>query len=198
MGNLDKTDLEIISLLKQDGRMSFVRMAELLGVSEGTVRRKASALINNGTIAVTAVVNPPALGFDTPAIVGISADQKKSLKLAKQIAEMPEVQFVVITTGPYEIMIQALTESNEDLFDFLLRVAQLDGIKATQTFLILRIYKLSGNLGIVKGGTGAKRREPRPPVNEGSHRIRRRLEIRHSGPKKRGIHSVFSHEGKQQ
>jgi len=114
MGTLDKTDMEIISLLKRDGRMSFVRMAEVLGVSEGTVRRKATALINNGTVAVTAIVNPAALGLDAPAIVGISADQKKSVKLAREIAEMPEVQFVVITTGPYEIMIQVLTESNED------------------------------------------------------------------------------------
>ena len=150
MMKLDKTDFEIISLLQEDGRMPFVKMAELLGVSEGTIRRKMSSLIDSGTIAITAVCNPSALGFDAPALVGISADQKKCQEVAKHIAQIPEVQFVVITTGPYEIMIQLHAESNEDLFDMLLRIAELDGVKATQTFLMLRTYKLSGNVKITR------------------------------------------------
>jgi len=148
MMKLDKTDFEIISLLQEDGRMPFVKMAELLGVSEGTIRRKMSSLIDSGTIAITAVCNPSALGFDAPALVGISADQKKCQEVAKHIAQIPEVQFVVITTGPYEIMIHVLTKSNEDLFNMLLRIAELDGVKATQTFLTLRTYKLSGSVEI--------------------------------------------------
>jgi len=160
MPKFDKTDFEIISLLQKDGRMPFVKMAELLGVSEGTIRRKVSSLVDNGTLAITAVCNPGALGYDAPAIVGISADQKKCEEVAKQIAQMPEVQFVVITTGPYEIMIEVHAESNEDLFDMLLRIADLDGVKATQTFLILRTYKLSGNVEITrKQGPAVKKRE---------------------------------------
>jgi Lrp/AsnC family transcriptional regulator, regulator for asnA, asnC and gidA len=150
MMKLDKTDFEIISLLQKDGRMPFVKMAHLVGVSEGTIRRKVSSLVDSGTLAITAVCNPSALGYDAPAIVGISADQKKCEELAKQISQMPEVQFVVITTGPYEIMIQVHAESNEDLFDMLLGIAGLDGVKATQTFLMLRTYKLSGNVEITR------------------------------------------------
>lgn len=145
MMKLDKADFEIISLLQKDGRMPFVKMAELLGVSEGTIRRKVSALIDSGTLTITGVCNPSALGFDAPAIVGISADQKKSEEVARQIALIPEVQLVVITTGPYEIMVHVLTKSNEDLFNMLLRIAELDGVKATQTFLTLRTYKQSGS-----------------------------------------------------
>jgi Lrp/AsnC family transcriptional regulator, regulator for asnA, asnC and gidA len=148
MPRFDKTDFEIISLLQRDGRMPFVKMAQVLGVSEGTIRRKVSSLVGNGTLVITAVCNPSALGYDAPAIVGISADQKKCEEIAKQISQIPEVQFAVITTGPYEIMIQVHAESNEDLFKMLLRIAELDGVKATQTFLMLRTYKLSGNIEI--------------------------------------------------
>ena len=138
--------------------MPFVKMAQILGVSEGTVRRKVSCLVDNGTLVITAVCNPSALGYDAPAIVGISADQKKCEVLLEQISQMPEVQFAVITTGPYEIMIQLYAESNEDLFDMLLRISDLDGVKATQTFLILRTCKLSGNIEITKNQEQAARK----------------------------------------
>jgi Lrp/AsnC family transcriptional regulator for asnA, asnC and gidA len=71
-------------------------MAKLFGVTEGTIRRKFNRLTKQGIIKTTAICDPYALGFDAPAFVGIRAVQNKAKNLAKEIAEMPEVQLMVL------------------------------------------------------------------------------------------------------
>lgn len=142
--------------------MSFVKMAEILGVAEGTVRRKVSSLIEDGTIRVSALCNPYMVGFDAPAFVGINVERKTVESLARRLATMPEVQFVAITTGPYEIIIQVVSPSNEDLFNFLMDIGKLEGIINTHTFLMLNIYKQTWNLeGAARKNMGRKRDKTR-------------------------------------
>jgi len=147
MISLDQTEIKIISILQEDARFPFVKMAKLLGVTEGTIRRKFNRLTKQGIIKTTAICDPYTLGFDSPAFVGIRAVQNKAKNLAKEIAEMPEVQFVAITTGQYEIMTHVVAKSNKQLFDILMKLSDLDGVKGTNTFLMLSIYKQRWNLG---------------------------------------------------
>ena len=146
MRPLDQTEVGIISLLQEDGRMSVVDMAKKLGVTDGTVRRKVNQLIRNEVIKPTVVCDPHRIGFDTPAYVAIQADQKKALGLAEEVSKLPEVQSATSLTGPYEIMIQILVKSNKELSDFLFKLSELDGIKSTQTFLILKTFKQTWNI----------------------------------------------------
>ncbi|MDE1768544.1 MAG: winged helix-turn-helix transcriptional regulator, partial [Candidatus Micrarchaeota archaeon] len=46
----DDNDSKILSLLKNDGRMSFVDIAKQIGLTEGAVRARVSKLIKQGTI----------------------------------------------------------------------------------------------------------------------------------------------------
>jgi DNA-binding Lrp family transcriptional regulator len=59
---------------------------------------------------------------------------------------MPEVQFLAITTGPYEAIAKAAVRSNSELYDFLKKMAALDGVISTHTFLMLDILKNSESL----------------------------------------------------
>ncbi len=63
---LDKTEREIIKLLQKDGRMSFVDMAEQIGVTEGTIRRKFYRLLEEGVIKIAAVTDPSRWGSTRP------------------------------------------------------------------------------------------------------------------------------------
>ncbi len=78
--------------------------------------------------------------------MAIQADQKKALGLAEEISKLPEVQSATSLTGPYEIMIQILVKSNKELSDFLFKLSELDGIKSSQTFLILKTFKQTWNI----------------------------------------------------
>ena len=60
---------------------------------------------------------------------------------------MPEVQFVALTTGDFEIMTHVMAKTNKLLFEILIKISDLDGVKGTNTFLMLDIYKQRWNLG---------------------------------------------------
>lgn len=138
---LDDLERRIINLLQEDGRMSFVRMAELLGVTDATIRRKYSGLVEAGVIKIKALCDPYKVGFDAPVIIGINIEQKKAENVLDSISQIPEIQFAAMATGPYEILVQAVLRSNSDLRDFLLRLSQREGVIGTHTFLLLDIVK---------------------------------------------------------
>ena len=143
----DGMEQEIISLLQEDGRMPYVKIAQILGVTEGTIRRKVQALMDEGIINIAAICNPFMIGFDAPAFIGMDVERSRIKEVTAELVKMPEVQFLAVTTGPYDIITQVVLRSNSELYDFILnKLAALDGIKDTHTFLIMNICKQTWNL----------------------------------------------------
>jgi Lrp/AsnC family transcriptional regulator for asnA, asnC and gidA len=140
---LDDTDRKLISHLQEDGRMSFVKLATLMGVTEGTIRRKYKKLVKEGALKITAISNPYAIGFDAPAFIGINVERRLLENVAEKLSKMPEVQFVAVTTGTYEIIIQVISFSNKNLYDLIMKIGEIEGIQNTHTFLMLNIHKHS-------------------------------------------------------
>ena len=54
---MDELDQRIIGLLQMDGRASNAALARELGVTEGTIRRRVSRLIQEDVISIAAVPN---------------------------------------------------------------------------------------------------------------------------------------------
>lgn len=147
MRKLDSVEQKIITLLQKDGRMPYVKIAQELGVTEGTIRRKVQSLLDEEIITITAICNPFMIGFDAPAIMGMDVERSKIKEVAEKLVKMPEVQFLAVTTGPYDIIIQVVTLSNSELYDFIInKLSNLEGLKDTHTFLIMNIYKQTWNL----------------------------------------------------
>lgn len=147
--SLDKHDREIILLLQKDGRMSYVEMAKAIGVTEGTVRRKLHRLIEEDIIKVAAVANPHALGFKAPAIIGLKVDLNRVEEIAEQLANLPGVRYVALTTGNFDIIIEGYWADNEQLSNFLLKeLRTVPGVNGPQTSLLLRIVKQSYDWGV--------------------------------------------------
>src|SRR5437660_1779882 len=67
---IDALDQGIIEALQTNGRESFRRIAERLGVSEATVRARYTRLSEGEMLQVVAVTNPLGLGFEQ-ALVGV-------------------------------------------------------------------------------------------------------------------------------
>lgn len=146
MRQIDDIERKIISLLQQDGRIQFQKMAEIIGTTDMTVRRKFRSLIKDKIIKINANSNPYDIGFSCPVIIGIKAEQEKDEHVVTQLSALPEVQFIAITTGPYEIIIHAAVESNQNLHAFLTTVGSIDGVKSTHSFLMLKIFEKNWNI----------------------------------------------------
>ena len=100
---MDELDREIIAILQSNGRASNARIARRIGVSEGTVRRRLKKLIADGVIDIVAVVDAERLGYDTEALVGVQVDPDKVMEVAANLGELPESNWVAITTGTYDV-----------------------------------------------------------------------------------------------
>ena len=141
-------DKRIIEHLQADGRRPFTQIAAELGVSETTVRARTNRLIERGILQVVGVTDPLKLGFHQMAMIGIRCESSKLIEVAEHLADMPEVDYVVITAGSYDLLIETVCEDNEALLTFLAdRLRAIDGVRETETFVYLRLVKQTYQYG---------------------------------------------------
>ena len=135
-------DKRIIEHLQEDGRRPFTQIAAELGVSEAAVRARTNRMVDRGILQIVGVTDPLRLGFQQVAMIGIKCEANKLMQVADRLAEFPEVDYVIITAGSYDILIETVSEDNEALLRFLAeRLRAIDGVRETETFVYLRMVK---------------------------------------------------------
>ncbi len=138
---LDAISKEIIEQLQLDGRKSYAEIAKVVGLSEAAVRQRVQKLTDAGVTQIVAVTDPMRLGFERLAMIGIrvSGDTRT---VASRLSQMPEVSYLVLTAGSFDIMIEVVCEDDSDLIEVLNgRIRAIDGVAATETFMYLEIKK---------------------------------------------------------
>jgi Lrp/AsnC family transcriptional regulator for asnA, asnC and gidA len=139
---VDEIDLAIMRILQQDGRRPYAEIAAQLGLAPSTVQQRANRLMESGSLKITALVNPEAVGIAVLATLAIKVDGTRLREAAADIGKFSEVDYVVICTGPYDILIEVACGNNDDLLSFISdKLAKVDGVREIETFLYLRIVK---------------------------------------------------------
>ncbi|NLL48946.1 MAG: Lrp/AsnC family transcriptional regulator [Firmicutes bacterium] len=139
---LDQFDRDIIRLLQQDGRMPFLAIAHELGLAEGTVRRRVGKLMDEGLLRIVGIASPFKVGLQTVAIVGLKVDRGKLQPIAEELSSMTEVRYVALSTGNYDLVIEVVVASNDELLTFLVdRLREIPGINNTGTSVVLKVAK---------------------------------------------------------
>lgn len=142
MAVLDDVDAKLIDLLRQDGRTSNIDLARELGVSEGTVRRRFRALVDEEVVRVVAVTDASKLGRGASALVGLKVAPAHVESVAQELAEMEEVRYSAVTTGAFDVFCRVGFGSSLELSDFLRnRVGSIPGVRSTETFINLSVKK---------------------------------------------------------
>jgi Lrp/AsnC family transcriptional regulator for asnA, asnC and gidA len=145
---LDDTSKAIIEQLQLDGRRSYAAIGKAVGLSEAAVRQRVQRLTDAGVMQVVAVTDPLELGFDRQAMIGIKAEGALE-PIADELAKMDEVEYVVITAGSFDLLAEVLCESDEHLLQVLSeRVRRIEGVKATETFVYLKLVKQTYSWGV--------------------------------------------------
>jgi Lrp/AsnC family transcriptional regulator, regulator for asnA, asnC and gidA len=139
---ISELDKRIIEHLQQDGRRPYTRIAADLGVSEAAVRARTNRLIARGIMQVVGVTDPLKLGFHQQAMIGVRCQADRLLEVAETVAGFPEVSYLVVTAGSYDILIEVVCEDNDALLRFLAeRLRRVEGVRETETFVYLRMVK---------------------------------------------------------
>ena len=100
-GLLDEHDIAIIAQLRNDGRMAYRAIAEIVGLSEAAVRQRVNRLVNNDICQITAVMDPKALGLNAVASVGMKVNGDLD-KIADKIATIKQVEYIILTAGMFD------------------------------------------------------------------------------------------------
>jgi len=141
---MDDLDLKIIAHLQTDGRKPLTEIARSLNVSEGTIRNRVSQLIENQTIQVVGMADPHQLGYDAPAIITLSVHPNKLDDIVRQIADLPEVSYLIYVSGEYDLIVEVMCKDRDSLTKLLNeKIRSIDGVTRTQTFFILHTYKMA-------------------------------------------------------
>lgn len=139
---LDELDRAIIDMLQRDGRMPNTDVGRALSVTETTVRNRISRLIKSGVMVVVAVVDPAALGMDLASIIGLSVEPKHISTVAATFVDLPEVRYLGISTGRYDVIIEGVFSDRQHLMRFITeQVATAEGVRAVETSLMLNVPK---------------------------------------------------------
>jgi Lrp/AsnC family transcriptional regulator for asnA, asnC and gidA len=139
---ISELDKRIIEHLQQDGRRPFTQIATELGVSEAAVRARTNRLVERGILQIVGVTDPLKLGFHQQAMIGIRCERDRLIDVADAVAAFPEVDYVVITAGTYDLLVETVCEDNEALLNFLTgRLRRIEGVRDTETFVYLRMVK---------------------------------------------------------
>ncbi|MBA2634866.1 MAG: Lrp/AsnC family transcriptional regulator [Chloroflexi bacterium] len=145
---LDDLDKSIIKCLQLDGRRPYAQIGRELKVPEATVRQRAERLISRGVVQIVGVTDPLAMGFQQPALIGLKVDASRLEQIAERIAELDEVTYLVVTAGRYDLVCEVVCEDNDHLLRVLTdRLADIDGIRSTETLVELRFVKESYQWG---------------------------------------------------
>jgi Lrp/AsnC family transcriptional regulator for asnA, asnC and gidA len=148
MRRLDETDRAIIELLQYDGRMSYTDIAARIGISEGAVRRRVNQLRESGKLQIVGIVEPQYLGWNAAAMIGISVQAGRVEAVARQISQYPEVSYLFMATGGFDLFAEVYCRDMQHFVSFLQeQLHQVPGVQRTETFSILRMYKLSYRWG---------------------------------------------------
>jgi Lrp/AsnC family transcriptional regulator, regulator for asnA, asnC and gidA len=156
--NLDRIDQRLIEALQQNGREPFRRIAAEVGVSEATIRARYQKLCEDNILQVTGVTNPLGLGFDAQAMVGIRTSGSPE-PVAEAIAQWDEADYVVITAGQFDVLVELICADRRQLLDLTNRIRGLDGVASTESFLYLELRKQLYDWGAhVQNGDGVRAR----------------------------------------
>jgi DNA-binding Lrp family transcriptional regulator len=135
---MDDLDYKMITLLRSEARRPVASLAAELGVSRATVRSRIDRLIESGVIrGFTIAVHDNATRNLVRAVMMIEVEAKASNKVVKRLYGYPEVRKLHSTNGHWDLVAELVAGSLEEFDELLNRIRTVEGIKSTDTSILL-------------------------------------------------------------
>jgi Lrp/AsnC family transcriptional regulator, regulator for asnA, asnC and gidA len=136
---LDDIDKAIIRELQLDGRTPYAKLGPAVGLSQAAVRQRVQRLIENGVMQVVAVTDE--------AMIGVEVDGDLRA-VASKVAQVDNVDYVVVTTGRFDLVVEVVCRDHEELLHLINDVIRaIPGVRATETFTYLHLEKQTYSWG---------------------------------------------------
>jgi len=143
---LDDVAKAIIEQLQEDGRRPYATIGRAVGLSEAAVRQRVQKLLDAGVMQIVAVTDPLQLGFPRQAMVGMRTSAELE-QTADRLAEIAEVDYVVITAGSFDLLAEVVARNDDHLLEILKEIRAVPGVTTTEAFVYLKLRKQTYSWG---------------------------------------------------
>ena len=145
--DLDQLDQQIIKYLQKNGRESFTKIGDEIGVPASTVRDRTNRLVEHGILRIVGVLNPLRARQRVMANIGVKLANGKHRTVAGQIGKLDEVSYLVICAGSFDLMVEVICKDNAHLLDIISQLQQIDDVRSTEVFPYFSIVKEVFDMG---------------------------------------------------
>ena len=144
---LDAFDHQILEVLAGDARLSNRKIAQALGVTEGTIRGRLKRLQEENYLRFTAITAPSYLGSPLLVFIGVTAEQSRVQEVAQAIADMGGIRSVIITLGRFNIHVVGMYGTLEEVLDAANNsILALPGVRHVETSISVKQLKYDSRL----------------------------------------------------
>ncbi|MER5896205.1 Lrp/AsnC family transcriptional regulator [Streptomyces sp. NPDC001876] len=138
---VDAVSLAIIEQLQEDGRRPYAAIGKAVGLSEAAVRQRVQKLLDQGVMQIVAVTDPLTVGFRRQAMVGVNVEGDVD-PVAEALSAMTECEYVVMTAGSFDLMVEIVCEDDDHLLETInRRIRAVSGVRSTESFVYLKLKK---------------------------------------------------------
>ena len=158
MYEIDKTDLRIVNLLLDDGRMTASEISRhLVDISERAVRYRIERMVQEKVLQISAVVRPDAFGFTVTADVWMEVESDQIREVAQKMTKFENVTYVACSIGETDVSIQVVGKNTDDVYRFVTEaVRKVPGVRRTTTsivpIILKDVYQWRVPAGVVRRG----------------------------------------------
>jgi DNA-binding Lrp family transcriptional regulator len=141
---MDEIDQKLMSLLRQDARLTVAALATKLQVSRGTVTNRIRRLEDDGIIVgYTVRLRPDVQHNAIKAWMSIAVDGNQTRTVIASLLGEPGVATLHDTNGRWDLLAELRAETLQELAKVLERIRLLKGISNTETSIHLETFRLS-------------------------------------------------------
>ena len=134
----DDHDKTLIGLLRKDGRASISKLAQIMGVSRGTVQTRLDRLLASGALlGFTARVREDYETNHIRAIMMIEVAGRNTSQVINRLRGFTEIQVLHTTNGKWDLVAELLVEKLDELDRVLREVRLIDGVLNSETSILL-------------------------------------------------------------
>ena len=134
----DRLDRALIALLRNDGRATVSKLADILEVSRGTVQNRIDRLLESGTLlGFTVRVREDYDENQVRAIMLIEVEGRSTTEVIKRLRGIPELITLHTTNGAWDLVAEIRSASLADFDRVLREVRLIDGVLNSETSILL-------------------------------------------------------------
>lgn len=127
--------------------MPYSTIGKIVGLSEAAVRQRVQRLADAGVIQIVAVTDPMQVGLFRQAMIAINVEGPLE-PVADALAEMDEIDYVVVCAGRFDILCEVICTDDESLLELIsTRIRTIKGVRNAETLVYLKLRKQSYQWG---------------------------------------------------